>query len=78
MEIIYKDVKEPRLTIAKDRVTLKVPNDFTLGQVGEIKMKSEIVVSNFILIDKTYRGRFHNNQIIMWDDKKTTKKEFKF
>lgn len=78
MEIICKNVKEPRLTITKDRVTLKVPLDFTIGQVVEYQSKSKQVISDFGVIDKSYRGRFYNNQIIMWDDKQTTRKEFNF
>ena len=61
MSIVYKDITQPKLTIAKDRVELKLPSVAKINDEGRIIVLANKVASEVGMgfIEKTLRGRFN-------------------
>lgn len=58
MELIVKDIYKPRLTVAADRVTLKVPIGMQGETVAYLQKFAEQVSSSLQNPEFTYRGQF--------------------
>ncbi len=58
MEIIYKDIAAPRLTIAKDRSTLKIPTASKVSNEEGLINFANKIIEEVGAVEYTIRGVF--------------------
>ncbi len=61
MEIIEKDIVQPKLTIAIDRVTLKFPSNLDNKKKVRLANFTEKIIKEVGAVTATLRGQFSEN-----------------
>ena len=61
--IIRDDLKMAKLTIAKDRISLKFPKNMSLEERAKIEVFTDNIVETIGQVEFTLRGRFDENGI---------------
>jgi hypothetical protein len=66
MQVVYKDVAKPKLTIAKDRVELKLPSEDAIKDERRIIDFAQKIADELGEVDQTLRGNFSLNPVGKW------------
>lgn len=76
LEIIDQDVKEVRLTVTPDRITIKYPIGYDGDRLKIEKLVNEI--KNSFQVTNSWRGRFDDYGITLWVNGNKASKRFNF
>lgn len=62
-KIVFLPIKQPKLTIAKSEVRVKLPEGINVEDRVKILSFFNDIANEVGVPDKTLRGKFHNNSI---------------
>lgn len=66
MNIVYKDITQPKLTIAKDWVELKLPLVLSANLQERIVHLAHRIIKDIGPVEQTLRGHFNHSSDGLW------------